>query len=337
MFKSARIKLTAWYLVIIMLITFVFSGLIYAGVANVTSRALDNQQRRLEHRFRDISPNQKLPSGFQFMDPETLTEIRSRTLSDLVTLNVSLFVVPGSLGYFLAGGSLHPIEHMVQQQKRFVSDAAHELRPPITAIKTNIEVTLRSQSLSLADAGNVLTDTVEEIDKLTAFTNKLLARSKYQASVVEEKEPIQLDELLRDIARRLQSIAAVREQNIELVDKPLKVLGNRSSLEEVFTNILENSLKYSSEKKSIAINMSNIGNNVIVAISDQGIGIKKEELPHIFEPFYRADKSRTGSGSEGYGLGLAIAKDIVEAHKGSISAKSVINEGTTFTITLPSL
>ena len=141
MFKTTKLKLTAWYLCIIMAITFSFSSVVYLGVVRATQRALISQKRRIEHEFRRT----------QKFDEETFIEIREKTLAFLAFINLIILVLSGGLGYLLAERTLKPIEQMINKQKRFVSDATHELKTPITAMKADIEVTLRNKKLNIED------------------------------------------------------------------------------------------------------------------------------------------------------------------------------------------
>ena len=174
MFKSAKIKLTTWYVAIIMLISIAFSTFAYMGIAAGTKRALEVQHRRFERQYIRFERPEPL------LDIDALIEIRNKTLITLIIFNVAVLVISWALGYFLAGKTLKPIENMLEKQKRFVSDAAHELKTPITAAKTELEVALRDKKLSPENAKIVLNSAVEEMDKLHSLVNLLLAHTKYQ-------------------------------------------------------------------------------------------------------------------------------------------------------------
>jgi len=131
MFKSARIKLTAWYLLIIMFISISFSFVIYRGLMSEVHRFSRMQRSRF------------------FVDEDLITEIQRRAIFGLGTINTIIFITSGALGYFLAGKTLSPIQEMVEEQNRFISDASHEFRTPLTALKSSFEVNLRDKNLSL--------------------------------------------------------------------------------------------------------------------------------------------------------------------------------------------
>ena len=336
MFKSAKLKLTAWYLLIIMTITISFSTFVYFGVKNVAQKALDVQSVRIERHFRNFQYNGIVERPFPRFDEEALTEISRKTLIILTGINTVIFIGAGSLGYLLAGYTLKPIEVMITKQKRFISDAAHELKTPLTAMKTDLEVSLRNKDLNLNDAKNSMKSAIEEIDKLYYFSNTLLKQSKYQNGLMKEKmENIELDKLLKNIITKLEKLSS--EKNIKIVSqiKPIIIKAHKESLEEVFTNLIENAIKFSKPDQNIEVNVYSTEIYAKIEIKDYGIGIEEKDLPYIFEPFYQANKSRSKEIHKGYGLGLAITKEIVEKHLGNIELQSKINEGTKFTINLP--
>ncbi|OGC50412.1 hypothetical protein A2716_04365 [candidate division WWE3 bacterium RIFCSPHIGHO2_01_FULL_40_23] len=335
MFKSARIKLTLWYLAIIMLITLAFSSFVYIGVDRATRHALEGQRRRFERRFTQLNTPFGFPRGTPMLDAETLAEIRSRTLATLLVINGAVLIISATSGYFLAGRTLKPIEEMVERQKRFISDAAHEIKTPLTSMKTGLEVTLRSESLTVKEAKKALGSAIEEVDKLHKFTGKLLKQSRYQNGNNAKKETVNLQEVLAHVVKKLKPQADKRGEVLVLTGTDLKITGDKDELEELFINLIENSIKYNKANKPVTISLSSEKNYAKVSIEDFGKGIPEEDLPHIFEPFYRADKSRKDSQHEGYGLGLTIAKEIVERHHGEILVVSKKNNGAKFTVKLP--
>ncbi|OGC51035.1 hypothetical protein A2W32_01760 [candidate division WWE3 bacterium RBG_16_37_10] len=148
---------------------------------------------------------------------------------------------------------------------------------------------------------------------------------------------MELDKLLNQIVTKLKPIADKKSETLNLTIQPLKINGDKDALEKLFTNLIENAIKYSYHNQTINLTLKRIGTEARFIVQDYGQGISEEDLPYIFEPFFRADKSRTASAQEGYGLGLAISKEIIEKHQGNITVRSKPNEGTTFTVTLPTL
>ena len=325
MFKTTKLKLTAWYLCIIMAITFSFSSVVYLGVVRATQRALISQKRRIEHEFRRT----------QKFDEETFIEIREKTLAFLAFINLIILVLSGGLGYLLAERTLKPIEQMINKQKRFVSDATHELKTPITAMKADIEVTLRNKKLNIEDLRKSAVNSLEELEKLNNLASKLLIQSKYQNSDINLVSQVKVDVLLNEVISKLEILASKNEQKFKKNINNVSVKGDYEALKILFTNVIENAIKYNKNGKNLEVSLDMQKNFAVIEIKDYGIGINEKELNSIFVPFYRTDESRSKHENNGFGLGLAISKEIVEKHKGTINITSKIGEGTTVTIRLP--
>ncbi|HOZ80770.1 MAG TPA: histidine kinase dimerization/phospho-acceptor domain-containing protein, partial [Candidatus Woesebacteria bacterium] len=179
MFESARIKLTAWYCLIIMAISLAFSLTIYQMMNVELQRFARNQRFRLERKVEF-----KLPPP-PVIDPEVLAETQQRIIVVLLGVNGIILVFSATLGYFLAGRTLSPIKKMVEEQKRFIDDASHEIRTPLTALKTNLEVNLRDPNLKLNEAKKVITESVEETNKLILLSNYLLNLSRLDQNKIK--------------------------------------------------------------------------------------------------------------------------------------------------------
>ncbi|MFA6982071.1 MAG: HAMP domain-containing sensor histidine kinase, partial [Patescibacteria group bacterium] len=260
MFKSARLKLTIWYLLIIMVITLSFSSFVYIGVNANTRRALEGQRHRLERQI--TRPEGFLPMG-PMIDVETLIEIRKQTLTNLIMINTAIFFISGSLSYLLAGKTLRPIEDMVEKQKRFISDAAHEMKTPLTAMKTSLEVTLRDKKLDLDGAKDVLISTVEEVDKLSKFTASLLRKSKYQNGNSVSHDNVHLETLIKDICRKMSPIAEKKNNKINTNLESISVTGNKDELDELLTNLIDNAIKYNKKNSIINIELKSSGSMAV--------------------------------------------------------------------------
>jgi len=316
LFNKARIKLTVAYLVIIMLISLFFSFNIYG----IMSRELDRGKRMM-----------RLP------DQELMTqEIKRIVTRQLMMTNLWILVLSSGAGYFLAGLTLKPIEEAMEEQKRFISDASHELRTPLTVMKTETEVTLRDKKLDLKMAKKQLISNLEETDKLKKLTDYLLRINKNPSA---SSGQVDLKEVAKEVIEKFPS-ATLRASSGEA-----KVMANKTAIEELLTILLDNAVKYGGKKVEILIKSPSSaaaevslfdkrGTRAIVEVKDNGMGIRESDIPHIFDRFYRADMSRNKNKIEGYGLGLSIAKNIVEAHKGKIEVESELNKGSTFRIIL---
>lgn len=342
MFKSARLKLTAWYLLIIMIISISFSAFIYLGLTREFDRILRIQEYRIEHpqtreRFlqRPIWQNEEIPFS-RPPDPQVISGAKQRVIEGLALINLIILVFSSLAGYFLAGRTLRPIKNMVDEQNRFIADASHELNTPLTAIRTSIEVNLRNKKLSLDDAKKVLVSNLEEVNNLQLLSDELIKITQYQKSnVILKRNKISLRDVIYESVNRVSPMA--KDKNIEIKVKipEAKIFAEKRSLTELFTILLDNAVKYSKENKQINIYMEKVDSKIKIFVKDNGIGIDKKDLPFIFDRFYRADLSRTKQDVSGYGLGLAIAKEITKLHKGNIYAESVLGKGTTFIVILP--
>ncbi len=334
MFKSARIKLTAHYLLIIMIITISLSAIVYSSITAQTERSLRMYERRVNNRFLSM-PNPLAPPWEPIVDEKTVKEMRKNTLVTLSTINIFILFVAGVSGYWLAGRTLRPIEEMVEKQKKFTTDAAHELKTPLTAIKTYLEVNLRKKKLDLKDAKEIISSTVQDIDSLTILTNSLLKQSKYQNYSDNNKEDFDLKDLIKKIIEKMKHSAKDKKITIRLSGENINMKTNKSNMSELIIILIDNAIKFNEDGGSIDINLEKNGNFAYIKVKDTGIGIDEKDIPYVFDRFYKVDESRTKTENNGFGLGLSIAKEIVESNKGNISVKSERDVGTTFTIKLP--
>ncbi len=325
MFSNARIKLTLWYLLIISLITISFS----IGVYKISTREFDRIVRL--QRYRIENPDQTFitpssPSPRRLLDVQVIEESQERIRAILALIDLGVIFSSAILGYFLAGRTLAPIEAMIDEQKRFTADASHEIRTPLTALKSEIEVALRDKKLSLKEVRELLLSNLEEVDKLKDLSDNLLKMSKYQSTDMSlSYELINLKELIKESVKRVSSLAKSKQITIKSSVEKVTFTGNDKSLTETLVVLLDNAIKFSLNNQLIKIKGREDEGHIIIEVVDRGVGINAEDLPHIFNRFY----------GKGYGLGLSIAKRIVELHHGSISVSSQLNKGATFTIKLP--
>lgn len=335
MFEKARLKLTAMYLLIIMMISLSFSAFIYNGVTNEFQRRLNT----IEKRF-----NIEAPRGWQMHGPvhdlfvQDLSDARLKVFVILMYANGTIFIFSGLAGYFLAGKTLRPIEEAMEEQKRFISDASHELKTPLTALKTSIEVTLRNKKLTLKETREILEDSLEDIDSLKNLSNDLLSLTSYQQNGNKIKmETVDIKKVIENALKKLTSLAKKKNITVKLTAKSFKLTANKNDLEKLITILLDNAVKYTPKGGKVRVTVSVSGRKkyVVIRVKDTGIGISKKDLPHVFDRFYRADSSRSKTKVDGFGLGLSMAKKIVGLHGGKISVKSTPNKGSTFTIKLP--
>ena len=345
MFTSARFKLTAWYVLIMAVITGFFSVVAYKVLTHELDRSLRIQAYRIDPipEFR-WEPGRGWQSLFEAdpwshmsvvkLHPEVLEEAKRRILWRIVLADVIILSTSGLASFYLAGETLRPIELMVEDQKRFIGDASHELRTPLTTMKTEIEVALREKELSLSQAKELLDSSLEEVNKMQDLTNYLLSLSRYQ-QISLSKEIVSLDEVVKSVCEGLKLRAEAKQIKLKEGITPVKIQGNGVALGELAAIVLDNAIKYSPQNSEVEVSLKKHKLEAVLEVRDQGAGIKPSELPYIFNRFYRADSSRSKEKVQGYGLGLAIAKNIVELHQGKIRVQSKPGNGSVFIVNLP--
>ncbi len=337
MFENARLKLTAQYLLIIMIISLLFSSAIYLSITN-EFRRFERMQVRIEQDFEQGKIPPPSPStGHNFVyrigkpDPEFISAARARIILALGVINLIIFMAAGAAGYFLAGRTLKPIGLMIDEQKRFVADASHELRTPLTSLRSEIEVALRNKKITDDEAKKILKSNLEEVIALQALSDNLLELAQdSNNSDFKNATKISIAQVISVAVKQLDRQAKYKKMKVINKVRNENLTGNFDRLGEVFVILLDNAIKYSPLKSEIKILSENVGDKLKISVINPGAGISPEDLPHIFDRFFRGDKSR--SGISGYGLGLSIAKKIIEAHNGSIIVESNLNKSTKFTV-----
>ncbi len=332
MFRYARIKLTVWYLLIILFISMVFSMAIYREAEHELGR-IERRQRVWSERNRGESPRSYRPD---LLEPIQIKDIRKRIISTLVFVNGFILIFSGGLGYFLAGKTLKPIQEMVDEQNQFISDASHELRTPLTALKSAMEVFLRDKKLLLSDAKTLVTQNIEDVNKLQSLSDGLLQLTQYQKpNGHTQMQRALLSKVIREAVRKIQPLAKQKTITIEFSTSDYTIKGDEYALTDLLVILLDNAVKYSHKGSTVIINVKKADSTIAMSVRDEGIGIEKKDLPHIFDRFYRADSARSKTKTGGYGLGLSIAKKIIETHHGTIKVESKQGQGSTFIVQFP--
>ncbi|HQD29634.1 two-component system histidine kinase PnpS [Acetivibrio saccincola] len=224
-----------------------------------------------------------------------------------------------------------------EMRREFVANVSHELRTPLTSIKSYSETLLEGALEDKETATKFLSVINSEADRMTRLVKDLLQLSRLDNNQMKWNiTKFSLEKLVRDCIQKLEISANEKDQTIECykIGDVEDVEADRDRIEQVLINILSNAMKYTPKGGKISIYVGKMYSSVYVKVKDSGIGIPKEDLPRIFERFYRTDKARSRE-MGGTGLGLAIAKEIIEAHNGEISVTSDIGKGTEFTIKLP--
>lgn len=325
--RSTTARLAASYLAIIMIMSIGFSIVFYNTSAHELGRKLPPPSL-----FSEFSNDVR--TGYRHYIDDRVYQARKRLLSNLVLLNIITLVGGSYISFLLARRTLEPIEDAMEAQARFASDASHELRTPLAAIQTENEVALRKDSLTIERAKELLQSNVEEVKKLRELADGLLRLAREDRHELAIRTT-SLSAISTEAINHV--IKAAQLKHIEITDtvSDIKVCADSTSIIQVLTVLLDNAIKYSDEKKPVTVTSWTKGKYGFISVTDQGAGIAAEDLPRIFERFYRADSSRSSQHISGYGLGLSIAYKIVTQHDGTISVTSSPGHGSTFTVKLP--
>ncbi len=331
MFRSATFKLTMWYLAIVMAISLIFSGVLYSVATGELDRGLNNESRRISRQFPVFEGNPVLRPGVDYDNGA------HRILLRLVGFNIIVLVGAGWASYWLARRTLQPIEEAHEQQKRFTADVSHELRTPLTALKMETEVALMNSKNGKKELASVLTSNLEEASKLENLINNLLRLTRLEAGELQQQfTALDSRELAQAAITQTERLAKEREIKIQTDLAQVFVNGDKDSLTQLLVILLDNAVKYSPSGATVTLSIKTINDETAFEVADQGSGMKRETLERVFDRFYRGeDDSRNKTSSDGFGLGLSIAKMIADIHHGSITLESRPGQGTTASFVLP--
>src|SRR5574341_1617860 len=228
--------------------------------------------------------------------------------------------------------TLERLENLFTSQQRFLADVSHELRTPLTVIKGNVDLMRRMKQLDEESLSSI----DQEAGRLTRLVGGLLLLAQAESGKLSlNLKAVELDTLLLEVFHEMRVLASGKV-HIKLADiDQVQVNGDRDRLKQVLLNLVGNAIQYTPQGGEVFLSLAKIGEQARIIVRDTGPGIPAEDLPFIFERFYRAEKSRTRSKSSGFGLGLSIAQWIVENHGGTIEVESKEGQGTTFAIWLP--
>lgn len=231
-----------------------------------------------------------------------------------------------------------------ERQRQFTSDASHELRTPLAVMRGDIEVTLRRERAP-EDYKRVLTSNLEEIVRLSRLVEDLLMLARADSGRLElRREPVDLNKLCRQMTEYISPLAQQKGQELvykspdgTAAEAEVKTDGDMQRIKQLLLNLLDNAIKYTDFGGNVTLGLKTEGEHAVITVADSGRGIPPEDLPHIFERFFRKSKSTSDRSATGFGLGLSIVKWIVDSHGGKIEAKSEVGKGTTFIVSFPLL
>ncbi len=261
------------------------------------------------------------------------SDLRSLTETMAIAAGLSLVLAIAG-GYALAGRSLSPIRQAVESQRRFVSDASHEVRTPVAVIKANAETLARNASETVEENLDAVEAISSQADHLTHLVQDLLTLARADEGRLElQSESLDLGQLADGVVREMGIIAEVREIKLASETTAAQVSGDRARLRQLVAILIDNAVKYTPTGGHVSVTVKRIGRTVELSVIDTGSGIPAADQAHIFDRFYRSDAGRTRTG--GTGLGLSIARWIADTHGGRIAVTSDAGKGSTFTVRLP--
>lgn len=250
----------------------------------------------------------------------------------LITLGF-IFII----SLYLTNKSIQPVKAAFEKQKQFIADASHELKTPLAIIQTNVDVLLSNHDQTIESQKKWLGYIKSETERMTKLTSDLLYLTQVDHSEVQMlMSEFNFSQMVEKVILTMEAI--IFEKSIDLnyeIQSDIQIKGNQEQLTQVVMILLDNAVKYTPEKGNIRLNLYKAYNHVFLSVTNTGQGIKKDEIHKVFDRFYRSDASRTRKNNS-YGLGLSIAKSIIEQHQGKIFAESIEDEETTFTIKLSS-
>ncbi|MHB8192274.1 MAG: sensor histidine kinase [Bellilinea sp.] len=267
---------------------------------------------------------------------ETMTEVATR-ITEADDLSRRIPMSTSSSGEVdklvrVFNETLERLENLFNTQRRFTADVSHELRTPLTVIKGEVGLMRLTQSIDEESVTNI----EREVDRLTRLVGDLLLLSQAESGrLMLEMTEVELDTILLEVFQQARTLAGDK-LTVDLAEiDQVQIIGDRDRLKQLLLNLAANAIQYTPTGKTVTLGLRLGEDQVELYVRDTGPGISQVDLPHIFDRFYRAEKSRTRSSSSGYGLGLSIADWIVKKHNGRIEVESKEGEGTVFTVRLP--
>ena len=313
---------------------------------NVNTNDLQNAINKILNNKKDSSKINinKEPYVYLKRTSSTTTKIVFLNISYQENFKLSLLKIFISVGFisliallmisiYLTNKSIKPIKDVFDKQKQFIADTSHELKTPLTIIKTNTSLVLSNPEDPVKNQSKWINYINLQTDRMSELVNEMLSLAKLDT----DENTLVLSSI--NISKIIESMidAIIYENGINLytkIDNDIFITGDKESLKKLFSIIMDNAIKHTNNKGSIHVNLVLDKNTVKLSIKNTGKGISSEHIEKIFERFYRVDSSRVRE-TGGYGLGLSIAKSIVEQHKGNIYAKSTVDKDTTFFVEFP--
>lgn len=307
------------------------TGIPTLGVGHMKSKDIS-----VRSAVQKVTHNQR---SYGFLQVQVSTAQDDRAISELafaICVGIPLIAALVSVGgYYFAGQALKPVETTMDLLRRFVTDAGHELKTPLSVIEASIE--------TLDDLHNThgLPDTqIRMLRSASARMRGLTADLMFLAKVEDpmyafDKKIIDLDHLVAAVVDEYQPIAEANEVSLDMdTEEKVSIFAEPEAFRQLMSNLISNAVKYTDTGGSVRVTLSRDGLQAVIKVKDTGIGISENSLPNIFDRFYRVDKSRSREAG-GVGLGLSIVKAVTEAHGATVTVDSEVGKGTTFTVCVP--
>ncbi len=283
-----------------------------------------------------LKQNTSLGTKIAFVDRTQYQNLLAELLRTFILIGSISLVALLMISIYLTNKTIKPIKETFENQKQFIADASHELKTPLTIIKTNTSLILSHPDDIIRNQSKWLNYINSQTDRMSILINEMLSLAKLDANENNlTLASINISKLIESML--LMFDAVIYENNIELetsIIKNLYINGDKESIKKLFSIIMDNAIKHTNKNGKIEVSLSSDKNKIRMIIRNTGDGIAEEYLEKIFERFYRADSSRDRN-TGGYGLGLSIAKSIVKQHKGKIYAQSKFGESTSFIVEIP--
>jgi two-component system phosphate regulon sensor histidine kinase PhoR len=324
------------------------------GVITVTSEGLithvnaaacrmlrTSGERCLGQALKDIDGSDNLDQAFrqcqqQQTSVERIIQLDGYTFSRHYRLHVTLLKQSHRADAILVLQDITAVQRIDKMRADFVANASHELKTPITAIRGFAETLIEDDTIDHAIQQRFMRKIHGQSIRLSALVSDLLALSRLESNDEAYNTQVDLQRVVQRVCANLQAVAQTQQVTLELQTKdgPVTLLGDDNALGQMATNLIDNAIKYTAAKGTVTVALTVTEGLAVLAVKDNGLGIDESDQERIFERFYRVDKARSQS-LGGTGLGLAIVKHIVQSHKGRLQLKSKLNQGSTFTITIP--
>jgi len=329
-YLKIKLKITALYFVIIFVIVGFFSLIV-----------INDQFRQLE-RFNNIRRNPVTQQTYPNILPEnieeitkTINDIKTSLILDVIILDLIILFISAVLSFYLSGKTLRPIIQSLDRQKRFVADASHEIKTPLTTMNTEAQVLARSKKVSQEEYKDFLQSVIEEVGHLTNLTNDMLVLAKSDNTPTLDMKKVNVKNEIDSCVNKFTPIA--KDKNILInidfkIENP-EITTDKEKFHRLICILVDNAIKYNKNDGNISIIIAQESNEKIsISVADTGVGIAKDKMSKIFDRFYRVSEDRN---VKGFGLGLSIAKELAHQLRVEIHVVSKQNEGTTFKMIFP--